>query len=160
MINITLDLKDNTKIQPFKIVSRTFCRFIPFDPFSFFRKAPLGWHDRLSQTCVTTMKQKLLYETEKGYYEVSTTEKIINYFFKNVLNKGYQRLLITGSFIIPLTVGYIWYKQGGYLFEGNQNSNDVYDVNNFYAGLSVGFIGYWIIYFVSVWIYKGFKESK
>ena len=32
---------------------RTLCRLIPFEPFSFFFKRPVGWHDHISNTIVT-----------------------------------------------------------------------------------------------------------
>jgi len=35
-----------------QIIGRTFCRFIPFEPFSFFGSRPVGWHDSLSSTLV------------------------------------------------------------------------------------------------------------
>jgi len=39
-----------------KILKRTFCRFIPFDAFSFFGKQ--GWHDSISNTSVVTYSEQ------------------------------------------------------------------------------------------------------
>ncbi len=35
-----------------QILGRTFARYVPFEPFSFFGAAPTGWHDRWSGTRV------------------------------------------------------------------------------------------------------------
>jgi uncharacterized RDD family membrane protein YckC len=35
-----------------QILGRTFCRIIPFEPFSFFRAGSRGWHDTLTNTYV------------------------------------------------------------------------------------------------------------
>ena len=39
-----------------QIVGRSFARFIPFEPLSFFGKEPVGWHDSLSGTRVVMLK--------------------------------------------------------------------------------------------------------
>ncbi len=39
-----------------KIFGRTFCRFIPFEAFSYFGDAPGGWHDRMTGTRVVKVK--------------------------------------------------------------------------------------------------------
>ena len=40
-----------------QIIGRTFARFIPFEPFSFFgRPPPAGWHDSLSGTRVVRVR--------------------------------------------------------------------------------------------------------
>jgi uncharacterized RDD family membrane protein YckC len=38
------------------ILGRTLCRFIPFEPFSFFGGGPGGWHDTISGTRVVKIK--------------------------------------------------------------------------------------------------------
>jgi len=40
------------------IIGRTFCRMIPFEPFSFFggNGSPRGWHDRISGTKVVSTR--------------------------------------------------------------------------------------------------------
>lgn len=35
-----------------QVLIRTFCRFIPFDAFSYFSSRPVGWHDSISKTYV------------------------------------------------------------------------------------------------------------
>ncbi|MDR1809185.1 MAG: RDD family protein [Prevotella sp.] len=42
-----------------QVLGRTFCRFIPFDAFTFISSHPEGWHDSLPSTMVVT---KSLYE--------------------------------------------------------------------------------------------------
>ncbi len=48
---IVIDHEGN-KPSFWTIVLRTFCRFIPFDAFSYFGNASYGWHDQLSKTYV------------------------------------------------------------------------------------------------------------
>jgi len=52
------------------IVLRTFCRFIPFDAFSYFDNSSYGWHDRWSKTYVVYKedhsKIKAMLLAEKG----------------------------------------------------------------------------------------------
>ena len=40
-----------------QVIGRTFCRFVPFDVFSFLGKYPRGWHDRWSGTYVIRNNQ-------------------------------------------------------------------------------------------------------
>lgn len=35
-----------------QVLIRTFCRFIPFDVFSYLSSRPIGWHDSISKTYV------------------------------------------------------------------------------------------------------------
>ena len=44
----TIIQEDSSKPSLKDSLIRTLCRFIPFDAFSFFSKAPIGWHDELS----------------------------------------------------------------------------------------------------------------
>jgi uncharacterized RDD family membrane protein YckC len=155
---IVMNLEDNKKASVDRVISRTFCRFIPFEIFSFLSKYPYGWHDKLSNTFVTTVKEKRFFET--GRHRIAVTTKFVNYFFNDVLNKGFQRILIAGSFILPVLIGYVSYQESGQLIEGYEDRYGYYDEGAFYAGLIVGIIGYWVIYLLVVWIYKGFKESK
>ncbi|PQO40231.1 RDD family protein [Blastopirellula marina] len=42
-----------------QVFGRTACRFIPFEPFSFFgAMPPRGWHDKLPKTYVVSIKQE------------------------------------------------------------------------------------------------------
>jgi uncharacterized RDD family membrane protein YckC len=51
----TVVVMDDGKTPSFgRIVQRTLCRFIPFEPFSFF--GPRGWHDSISKTKVVLTK--------------------------------------------------------------------------------------------------------
>jgi len=38
-------------------IIRSLCRFIPFEPFSFFRSEKTGWHDDYSKTRVVLLKE-------------------------------------------------------------------------------------------------------
>jgi uncharacterized RDD family membrane protein YckC len=40
-----------------QVLGRSFARFIPFEPFSFFGAKPIGWHDSLSKTLVIRTHQ-------------------------------------------------------------------------------------------------------
>ncbi len=44
--------RDGGKPTLWQIVGRTFARFVPFEPFSFFGSTQDGWHDRWSNTRV------------------------------------------------------------------------------------------------------------
>lgn len=39
-----------------RILGRTLCRFIPFEPFSFFAASASGWHDTISKTRVVKVR--------------------------------------------------------------------------------------------------------
>lgn len=45
---------DGRKPSFLNILGRTFCRFIPFEPFSFLGSKPVGWHDSISRTRVVS----------------------------------------------------------------------------------------------------------
>jgi len=49
---------DGSKVTFNDVLIRTLCRFIPFEPFSFFGNngRPRGWHDRISKTSVISLK--------------------------------------------------------------------------------------------------------
>ena len=47
-------MEDGSKPPFGKIVVRTLCRFIPFEPFSFFGER--GWHDSISDTRVVSTR--------------------------------------------------------------------------------------------------------
>ena len=49
-------MADGSKPDFLHILGRTFSRFIPFEPFSFLGKNPVGWHDQLSKTRVINDK--------------------------------------------------------------------------------------------------------
>ena len=57
------------------IVKRSFCRFIPFEAFTFFGQDGTGWHDRFSDTYVVDVK---LFEEAKrlktSFDEIGNTE--------------------------------------------------------------------------------------
>jgi uncharacterized RDD family membrane protein YckC len=48
--------KDGMKPSIGQVMGRTACRFIPFEPFSFF--GTLGWHDRIPGTRVVRSRRK------------------------------------------------------------------------------------------------------
>jgi uncharacterized RDD family membrane protein YckC len=41
-----------------KLLGRSFARIVPFEPFSFFGKTGVGWHDRWSGTRVISLRRK------------------------------------------------------------------------------------------------------
>lgn len=49
--------KDGSKPDIKTLIIRTLCRFIPFEPFSFFGATPRGWHDTYSDTYVVKKKK-------------------------------------------------------------------------------------------------------
>ena len=53
---VTTDGGSPTFLQ---ILGRTLARFIPFEPFSFFRSDGRGWHDDLSRTRVVRLRRSL-----------------------------------------------------------------------------------------------------
>ena len=85
-------------------------------------------------------------ETEKTKQEKGATRK--NFFSKRVatlkrLNKGIYRSIIAGSFILPLILAIIF-------FDGMY-------IEDFFS-IFIGAMGvYWILLFVGLWIYEGFK---
>jgi len=50
-------MEDGSKPQARAIVIRTFCRFLPFEVFSFLGSYPRGWHDSASGTYVVNAKK-------------------------------------------------------------------------------------------------------
>jgi uncharacterized RDD family membrane protein YckC len=49
--------EDGSDASMGKLIGRTLCRFIPFDPVSFlFGKNPVGWHDKISGTRVISIR--------------------------------------------------------------------------------------------------------
>jgi uncharacterized RDD family membrane protein YckC len=48
--------EDGGKPDLGQVVGRTLARLIPFEPFSFLGKKPVGWHDSLSRTRVIRMR--------------------------------------------------------------------------------------------------------
>lgn len=48
-------MADGSKPEPRTIVIRALCRFIPFEPFSFF--GDRGWHDSITETYVVDVKK-------------------------------------------------------------------------------------------------------
>jgi len=49
-------MHDGSKPSFGNVVGRSFARLIPFEPFSFFGRNPIGWHDKLSKTLVINDK--------------------------------------------------------------------------------------------------------
>ncbi|NOZ47920.1 MAG: RDD family protein, partial [Chlorobi bacterium] len=45
-------------IHFFNVLIRTICRLIPFDPLSYLKDNPVGWHDSLSKTRLLNKKTK------------------------------------------------------------------------------------------------------
>lgn len=87
-------------------------------------------------------------------------KRFLNYFFTGVFKKGYLRLILVGSFILPLIVGLVLYFESGEKREYYGGEGIVYDDNQFFTGLFFGILCYWVIYFLSIWVYQGFKEDK
>jgi uncharacterized RDD family membrane protein YckC len=54
MLGTLVVMEDGSKPPFGKIVVRTLCRFIPFEPFSFFGER--GWHDGISDTRVVSTR--------------------------------------------------------------------------------------------------------
>jgi uncharacterized protein len=50
------------------ILLRSLCRFVPFEPFSFFGSEPTGWHDRWSGTLVVKHQTLPVEKKPQGYY--------------------------------------------------------------------------------------------
>jgi uncharacterized RDD family membrane protein YckC len=51
--------KDGSRLTWGRAIGRSFCRWIPFEPFSFFggdNEGPRGWHDKISGTKVVSLK--------------------------------------------------------------------------------------------------------
>jgi uncharacterized RDD family membrane protein YckC len=48
---------DGGKATVAQILGRTFARFVPFEPFSFFGSSSGGWHDRWSGTLVVRIRR-------------------------------------------------------------------------------------------------------
>jgi uncharacterized RDD family membrane protein YckC len=49
--------EDGTKPSLGRIAQRSLCRYIPFEPFSFFgERGARGWHDSISKTCVVSAR--------------------------------------------------------------------------------------------------------
>lgn len=55
---------DSSKPKLINSLTRSFCRFIPFDIFSFLRPNPRGWHDSASLTKVVNCKYPYLKRSE------------------------------------------------------------------------------------------------
>ena len=57
--NVTEEIKESyspdKELKFNDILVRTFCRYIPFEAFTFLgNKSPIGWHDKLSKTIVVS----------------------------------------------------------------------------------------------------------
>lgn len=63
--------------------------------------------------------------------------------------KGIYRLILVGSFLIPLIVGIV--------LEMNDSWSDG---EVFLATFIFGFLIYWILARIGIWIYQGFKEDS
>lgn len=50
--------EDGSKLTIGKAFGRTICRYIPFEVFSFFGNRPVGWHDKLPETIVISVRNK------------------------------------------------------------------------------------------------------
>jgi len=57
-------MKDGSSPDTMRIIKRTLCRWIPFEPFSFFNKDARGWHDTLTRTFVV---KKHEFNNRKGH---------------------------------------------------------------------------------------------
>lgn len=60
------------------------------------------------------------------------------------LPKGYKRLLVFGSIIVPILSASIFCE---------------YE-EEWLGYLAISIIGYWILIFFGIWIYEGFKSDK
>jgi uncharacterized RDD family membrane protein YckC len=60
----TVDLNGNAPSLGVVFI-RSICRFVPFEPFSFFGNEPNGWHDRWSKTRVVSTRKLADYRAGK-----------------------------------------------------------------------------------------------
>ena len=76
---------DSSKPSLTDSLLRTFCRFIPFEAFSFFSKQPIGWHDEISGTLVVDGKipyQKKIKNSLTGKKLAAFRNKHIGFVFQ------------------------------------------------------------------------------
>lgn len=66
--------KDGSKPSTKMFLIRALARFIPFEPFSYLKVLPRGWHDILSDTYV--VKRKRLAKKMKLFYSFDEVAKI------------------------------------------------------------------------------------
>jgi len=66
-----------------------------------------------------------------------------------ILPKGFYRLIIVGSILLPLIISIV-------IESNNRNSHGT----EFLFFLVFGFLIYWILARVGIWIYQGFKEEE
>lgn len=72
-------MKDGSKPGPGTVIKRTFCRIIPFGPFSFLGGNGRGWHDTIPEVFVVKKKE---YEQKRelhySFEEIGKTEEGTN----------------------------------------------------------------------------------
>lgn len=74
-----------------------------------------------------------------------------SYFSEPVPNKGIRRLISVSGILLPLFISIITYFN---------SERTYYREDSSFGSFIISFFLYWILYFVVIWIYKGFQESK
>jgi uncharacterized RDD family membrane protein YckC len=72
--NTTIVTDEGTRPGFGRILGRTFCRFIPFDAFSFFGAGARGWHDSIPNTYVADS----IHKDELQEYEITLDAELNN----------------------------------------------------------------------------------
>lgn len=67
----------------------------------------------------------------------------------NILAIGYQRLLLSLSFVVPIILALTVYYKKKYS-----------TMEDFFYYLTIFFIIFWILTIVSIWVYKGFEKDR
>ncbi len=68
-------MEDGSRPEARTIFLRTICRFIPFEPFSFFGSDERGWHDSITNTyVVNTKKYKEAIALKNSFEEIGNSE--------------------------------------------------------------------------------------
>lgn len=86
------------------------------------------------------------------YEKLKMKTRIITYFsnLKNNLNKGFFRLITASSFVLPVLLAFI--------VASDSRSSEV--LTDFLITLLFSTISFWLLAFIFMWIYEGFKSDK
>lgn len=91
-----------------------------------------------------------------------TLKLLYNNFFPTTLNKGYRRLIIVGSVLLPIVFGLLVY----YLTRMEITEDDgevietVYYESYFILWTVIFCLLYWVFYLVVLWVINGFRENS